>query len=411
MAIRDGIKNAVASNIGAAVNKSVSSNLKRVAGNLFGVDLVPGRGSLGGPSAPIRTPTKYTTENLAYPSGVESDPTQGHYIIFEILAQTKGQLEAFKKKNAAIDKTRADINNTRDAVGGGFGGAATIVANRNNADAIASERSRELAEQKSSPDLRNSSIQMQNPTTTRLDTMIALYMPPSVKVNYTVNYGNQEIGILAESGLAAIKAFQAEQGNWLEKGFAGVKTAASGIGSGMVQMGMKEIADMGGIASGVSTAIAIERGQVVTPRMELMFEGMGRRNFSFSFTFIPKSEEEAKIVEQIVHKFKFHMTPDFADFNSGPDLGKYLGGRINTVGADGVREMKIPDHFNIRYMHMGEENPHLNKISTCALTSMDVDYGAERFTAYAGGRPQTTKISLNFTEFNIMSKSHVSEGY
>ena len=408
MAILDGVKNAVAANIGAAVNKSVSSGLKRVAGNLFGVDLVPGRGSLGGPSAPIRTPTKYTTENLAYPSGVESDPTQGHYIIFEILAQNKGQLSAFKKKEAAIDKTRADINNIRNQVGGGFGGAATA---RSNADAALATTNRELAEQKSSPDLRNSSIQMQNPTTTRLDTMIALYMPPSVKVDYTVKYGDQEIGLLAETGLSAIKAFQNQQGNIFEKGFEGVKAAASGIGAGAVQLGMKEVADLGGIASGVSTAIAIERGQVVTPRMELMFEGMGRRNFSFEFTFIPKSEEEAKIVEQIVHKFKFHMTPDFADFNSGPDLGKLLGGRVNTVGADGVREMKIPDHFNIRYMHMGKENPHLNKIATCALTKMDVDYGADRFTAYAGGRPQTTKISLSFTEFNIMSKSHVKEGY
>ena len=90
--------------------------------------------------------------------------------------------------------------------------------------------------------------------------------------------------------------------------------------------------------------------------------------------------------------------------NSGP-----FG--INTAGVDGVREMTIPDHFNIRYMHMGEVNPHLNLIHTCALTKMDVDYGADRFTAYAGGRPQTTKISLSFTEFNLMSKSAVEEGY
>ena len=82
-----------------------------------------------------------------------------------------------------------------------------------------------------------------------------------------------------------------------------------------------------------------------------------------------------------------------------------------TSGADGVREMTIPDHFNIKYMHMGKPNPHLNLISTCALTKMDVDYGAERFTAYAGGRPQTTKISLSFTEFNIMSRDQIEEGH
>ena len=60
---------------------------------------------------------------------------------------------------------------------------------------------------------------------------------------------------------------------------------------------------------------------------------------------------------------------------------------------------------------MGKVNPHLNLISTCALTKMDVDYGAERFTAYAGGRPQTTKISLSFTEFNIMSRDQIEEGH
>ena len=82
-----------------------------------------------------------------------------------------------------------------------------------------------------------------------------------------------------------------------------------------------------------------------------------------------------------------------------------------TSGVDGVREMTIPDHFNIRYMYRGEVNTHLNRIATCALTKIDVDYGAERFTGYAGGRPQTTKISLSFTEFNIMSKQHIEEGF
>ena len=156
---------------------------------------------------------------------------------------------------------------------------------------------------------------------------------------------------------------------------------------------MKEVA---GLVQGADAIIAIERGQVITPRMELLFEGMGRRAFSYSFTFIPKSEQEAEIIEKIVETFKFHMAPDFSN--------EY------TSGADGVREMTIPDHFNIRYMYKGKENDHLNKIATCALTKMDVDYGADRFTGYAGGRPQTTKISLSFTEFNIMSKSHIAAG-
>jgi hypothetical protein len=42
---------------------------------------------------------------------------------------------------------------------------------------------------------------------------------------------------------------------------------------------------------------------------------------------------------------------------------------------------------------------------------MDVEYGGERYTAYAGGRPQTTKLSLNFSELEIITKSYIEQGY
>ena len=242
------------------------------------------------------------------------------------------------------------------------------------------------------------SIQLANKSTTALDTNIALYMPPSVQVSYDVKYGDTEISAIAETGGAAIKAFM-QGGGFIDSTVAAGKQVFEGAKAGAAQFGMKQVA---GMAQGGDALIAIERGQVITPRMELLFEGMGRRSFNYSFVFIPKSEREADIIEEIVKTFKKHMMPNFAE-----------AGRIGlkTSGVDGVREMTIPDHFNIKYMHMGKPNPHLNLISTCALTKMDVDYGAERFTAYAGGRPQTTKISLSFTEFNIMSRDQIEEGH
>ena len=110
MAIRDGIKNAVSANIARTANRAISSGLKRVAGNLFGVDLIPGRGSAGGPTAPLAKPTKYTTENLSYPLGIDhsANVDQGHYIIFEIMKQQPGKLEAFMKKAEASAKQLAN---------------------------------------------------------------------------------------------------------------------------------------------------------------------------------------------------------------------------------------------------------------------------------------------------------------
>ena len=121
-----------------------------------------------------------------------------------------------------------------------------------------------------------------------------------------------------------------------------------------------------------------------------MFEGIGRREFSYEFTFIPKDVEEAETIHDIVKQFKYHMASNYTD-------GTF-------------REMQIPSFFNIRYMYRSKENTHLNKISTCALESMDVSYGGDRFVAYEDGRPQTTKISLKFKELEIITKNAIDNG-
>jgi len=162
----------------------------------------------------------------------------------------------------------------------------------------------------------------------------------------------------------------------------------------------KSIKGLEGAAPGAEALIAINRGKIITPRMELMFEGIGRREFSYEFTMIPKSEKEADHIEGIVTKFKHAMA---ANYMTTDDL---WGTELSTG-----REMDIPSFFDITYMYKGKENDHLNKISTCVLTKMDVNYGADKFKTYRGGVPQTTKISLNFAELNIITKKHIEAGY
>ena len=140
--------------------------------------------------------------------------------------------------------------------------------------------------------------------------------------------------------------------------------------------------------------MAIHQGKVITPKLELMFKGVGRRSFSYEFNFIPKSEKEAEEVEKIVLEFKLQMS---ADFDGG--------------GVQGQRRMTIPSNFDIEYMYKGQGNTHLHKISTCVLEKMDVTYGGDKFVAYAGGRPQSTKISLSFSEMEIITKKRVEDGY
>ena len=145
--------------------------------------------------------------------------------------------------------------------------------------------------------------------------------------------------------------------------------------------------------------------------MEVIFTDVGRREFSFAFNFIPKSEQEARMVYDIVQTFKEHMLPEYLSditlFGKNFKLGQ---GRI----------LKIPDTFDIMYFFHSNENPFLNRISTCYLTSLDIDYGGDKYVTYepttlkegqVGPPPQKTSITLAFTEIETITRERAKEGF
>ena len=369
MAILDGLKNAVAANVARSANNIAVNGLRNIVGDVFGVDLNPTN-----PAAKLENrTTKFSTEMLQYPAGVEVDDQQGHYIIFEILTQTKSKLKS-TKGNARIaelqrklDEDFPDKSPQRDRAVKALQEATTEHKIKQAASKYANTS--------------HQSLQMSKMGKPTIATMIALYMPPSISVSYNSKYGEQEISALAGAAAGALDAFAGRGG--ADAGSA-LKGALDNMGKGL-ETGLMKIVDTA--APGATALLALEKGAVRTPKMELMFEGIGRREFSYEFTFIPKSEDEAKTIKEIVYQFKFHMASNYTD-------GTF-------------REMEIPSMFNIYYKYKSADNDHLNRISTCALEGLDVSYGADRFVAYEGGVPQTTKISLKFKEMEIITKDHI----
>ena len=376
MAILDGIKNAVTANVARSANKVAVNGLNNIVGDIFGTN------PLTGPAAQLaqRQQSKFCTKNLAYPAGVEGDDQQGHYVIFEILEQNKAKLKSSKGENKIAElKKEVDKDYEKGNVGAAQRQKAIDNLEREKEMVRAAGRKREGAGGSSN------SIQLSRGATTRISTMIALYMPASISVSYNSKFGEQEISALAGAAAGALDAFAGRGG---EDGSTALKGALDELGKG-TETALLKVVDTA--APGATALVALEKGAIRTPRMELMFEGIGRREFSYEFTFIPKSEEEAATIKEIVMQFKFHMA------------SKYTDGTF--------REMEIPSFFNIRYMYKNGMNEHLNKISTCALESMDVSYGADRFVAYEGGVPQTTKISLKFKEMEIITKDQIAQGF
>ena len=236
------------------------------------------------------------------------------------------------------------------------------------------------------------SIQEKTRPTSKLVKTIALYFPPSVQQTYNLSYNEQGISRQAAFGASIIQGFMAQGFNTetfkgaIDKGMDGLKSVVN-------QMGISALDQ---IAPGSSALIALNRGKVLAPKMEVMFENIGKRSFSYSFTFTPSSEREADEIDKIIKAFRFHASADYAD-----DFGF---------------ELTIPDQFEIEYYTQNNSpNGYLHKIGTCVLESVDVTYGGDKMTWHEtnakGAPPTKTTLALSFKELMTVTKSAIEDGF
>ena len=169
----------------------------------------------------------------------------------------------------------------------------------------------------------------------------------------------------------------------------GMLMETGGVIGRQVLQGALEVAFPG--AAGFFTK---QTGRALNPRMELAFQSVPFRSFNFEFDFAPKNEKEVESVNKIMQLFKFHMQPDVSN-------EKY---------------MITPSEFQIMYYYRDKVNTYLPKISRCVLTDMSIDYAPEgvfhTFKAdVQGAMPVISKISLTFSETEIMTKQTISDGF
>ena len=375
----ESITNKVRSTIAGRLNSATSSAIRSGVGSLTGVTKEGGTSALGS----IAKGGKFNTSILVYPSNVDSDPSQGHHIIFTIKSFIPGKVEPQK-----TEKDFSKVVNNLVAEGSG---------NVDNFASMPIEETKTLVDDMPSAATgrngKSGGSIMASKATVKTGTVISLYMPPSVQVEYDVKYADQEIGTLAMLGKDAIDAFKGASGGTSAK----LNAAAEALGPGGKE-GLTNLlnASLDTLAPGAKALQQISSGKVITPRMEMMFEGVGRRSFSYTFAFIPKSAQEAKTIKEIIHAFKLNMMPEYS----------------NTTTR---REMNIPNVFDIQYMYQSTENKFLNKISTCFLQKIDVTYGADRYTAYdpvdGSPPPQKSSITLSFVEMETLSRDMIKEGF
>jgi hypothetical protein len=70
-----------------------------------------------------------------------------------------------------------------------------------------------------------------------------------------------------------------------------------------------------------------------------------------------------------------------------------------------------PSTFDIAYYYKGKENTNFNRISTCVLEDLAVDYGGQGFNTFASGSPTEINIKLRFRELEVLTKERIFQGY
>jgi hypothetical protein len=210
----------------------------------------------------------------------------------------------------------------------------------------------------------------------RLSDAIMLPIDSIPKVSYKMNYDEYDAGIIAGL-LGGSSAIQSDVTGRVGEGLSRAVLALADLG---------KIAGLGSAKDNILSASAVQTNAF----REVFFKSINFRNFSFNYTFLPASEEEVYNVKRIIDLFKFHMHPE--------------------LSSDGLFYI-YPSQFEIAYYYSGGENPFLNKISTCVLTDMNVDYGSQFFTSFNNGAPTEIRLTLTFKELELLTKERIVKGY
>ena len=148
-------------------------------------------------------------------------------------------------------------------------------------------------------------------------------------------------------------------------------------------------ANLFGANTSAAGVLARSSGQILNPNTELLFNGVKLRSFNFTFNLAPRSDDEARVIQQIVRTFKLNMAPTTGS-GTGSE-GRKLTGLF----------LKSPNVFQLQYMKGAQPHPYLNKFVVAALTNMQVNYtGSGTYMTYHDGMPVHMIMTLSFQELS-----------
>jgi hypothetical protein len=246
--------------------------------------------------------------------------------------------------------------------------------------------------------------QEQQANQTRIASTITLYMPDTVTESYDAHYDDVSIAEFKLNKLGQMVATAFDKISGSSEGT--IDWSALGLlGAGQT-----------GIGNYYPTAAKAQSlGVAVNPNVQLLFRSIGLRQFQFEFMFSPKNPNESAAVQNIIRMFKFHAAPEILGSFLNTDNCTINNTDINSIAAG--LAFVIPSSFNIQFLYLNpksnswDENNNIHRIGNCVLENIAVDYAPNGWSTFTDGNPTQIRMTLQFKETTIVTKSEVTLGF
>lgn len=220
---------------------------------------------------------------------------------------------------------------------------------------------------------------------------ICLYIPTGLDFSYGLEYEDANMSgfdVLKLGYAAANKDIDPKYSSEIAKklGFANLKV-------------MNALTDkIPGFSGEWDKFVSAQTKQVVNPMSLHLFKEVKRREFTFPYTFLPRSYEETIQVMKIINAFKFFAHPE-----------RSANGRF----------LDYPAEFKIHFVeNNGRPNFYLPSIQKCVLKGVKVKYGDDasfstfqRDGDYYGSAPTKITMELTFGELEILTRERFANPY
>ena len=386
----------------------ISSTLKRLKSNLFG-----GPGNTGFSKPPpskvqnigmTPTPTSSLDSDplrfgtYQFPRDVFENQQLGHYMVFYVNVQDRSKYAYGTSGNATrYDAELEDefyVDKPKDIGTKSYANRLKVARNKITGTNRATDKT--LLSDPGRNSARLQGLSSVRKTTTRITDSIALYLPPNVADSTSAQYEDTPTGILGVAAtdiIRGVKAFNEDDFELI--GSLGGKALKETFQEILKNLGGGAVEALTGNEGAIPLANKVF-GRADNPFVEVFFNTMNIRTFTYNFNFAPRNEDETMEIQEIIQLFRFHMAPELQAQNS--------------------RYLTLPSEFDIHYMYKANdgnsyENDYYNRISTCVLENVSTNYTPNGVKSFADGAPTQITMSLSFRETEVLTKAKINEGF